>query len=116
VYNDIIINNFMNPSCSKTLSDCNASFEVGNSVCGDRIQVSLNVESGIIVEAAFQAWGCATSVATANVFCQAIKGLPLADIQNKSDAEIDEMLGELEPSQEHCLTILKELYHKVGAS
>lgn len=110
MYNDIIITNFTAPTCSGELTSPDVTFMVGNSVCGDRIEIALNTESQSITEAKFQAWGCATSVATANIFCNAITGKSASQIQQWSVSDMAPLLGELEPSQQHCVAILEGLF------
>jgi nitrogen fixation NifU-like protein len=52
-------------------------------------------------------------VATANIFCTSIHGQTIASIIKRSSSEIAQMLGELEPSQYHCLDILHELHQQL---
>jgi nitrogen fixation NifU-like protein len=64
----------------------------------------------------FQAWGCATSIATANIFCSLINGNEIEMVVNYDRSELDTILGKLEPSQHHCLDILHELHDKLKAT
>lgn len=113
MYNDIIISNFSDPKHASELKNPEVEFEIGNPVCGDRIKIQLLISKDTIKKAVFKAWGCATSVATANIFCNSIEGNEATSCSQRSSAEIKEMLGELEPSQHHCLNILNELHEKL---
>ena len=113
MYNDIIIENFSDPQYSGDLQNPSLELEVGNPVCGDRIRIQMNISDGKISQGVFRAWGCATSVATANIFCTSIHGHTIASIIKRSSSEIAQMLGELEPSQYHCLDILHELHQQL---
>jgi nitrogen fixation NifU-like protein len=115
MYNDIIIDNFSDPQNVGELDSPDMKFEIGNPVCGDRIQVHLDMNEGVVNQACFRAWGCATSVATANIFCSNITGKSIDQIRLVEQPEMDVMLGDLEPSQHHCLHILHELYEAVSA-
>lgn len=113
MFNDIIVQNFSNPTHAAELVQSTNTIELGNPVCGDRIKVQLNIQDGLIQQAAYAAWGCATSLATGNVFCQKIQGTAVADVCNLSKEEIDKMLGDLEPAQHHCLEMLHNLFAKL---
>ncbi len=113
MYNDIIITNFSEPEHSGEIENPHLEFEVGNSVCGDRIKIQIEMDGRKIVRGVFRAWGCATSVATANIFCSLINGNVIETVVNCDKSEFDKMLGELEPSQHHCLDILHELHNKL---
>lgn len=113
MYNDIIIENFSDPKHSREIQNPHLEIEVGNPVCGDRIRIQIEIENQKISQGVFRAWGCATSVATANIFCSSINGKTIETLVNRDRNEIDQMLGELEPSQYHCLDILHELHNKL---
>jgi nitrogen fixation NifU-like protein len=115
MYNDIIIDNFSDPQNVGDLDGADHELEIGNPVCGDRIKVRLSFTNNHINKAVFRAWGCATSVATANIFCSSIEGKTVKDIAQRQPHELEAMLGELEPSQHHCLNILAELHEKLAA-
>lgn len=110
MYNDIVIANFSDPQYSGELQNPHLELEVGNPVCGDRIRIQIEMEGDRITKGVFRAWGCATSVATANIFCSLIHGNEINTLVNCDSSELDTMLGKLEPSQHHCLDILHELH------
>jgi NifU-like protein involved in Fe-S cluster formation len=110
MFNETIVRHFSNPEFAAELDDATASIELGNPVCGDRISVQLQIADGHIRKARYQAWGCATSLAAGNVFCTHINDQPLAAAIATPGAAIDAMLGELDPSQHHCLEMLRTLF------
>lgn len=115
MFNDIIVENFTNPCHQGEIEDAALRLEIGNPVCGDRMLITLEAEAGGQVrQARFRAWGCATSVAAANVFCRYVSGRSLAQLQAVTAAEIAGLLGELEPSQHHCLDMLHKLFGQLA--
>lgn len=116
MYNDIIIANFSDSAYSGELQNPHLELEVGNSVCGDRIQIQIEIEGDLIAKGVFRAWGCATSIATANIFCSLINGQVIDTVVNFDRSELNTMLGKLEPSQHHCLDILHELHEQLKTS
>lgn len=113
MFNDIIVRHFSNATYAAELDAHSAAIELGNPVCGDRIRVQFDVLDRRIKSARFQAWGCATSLATGNIFCAHIDGKSLDEIEQLTRADIADMLGEIEPSQHHCLEMLQSLFTRL---
>ena len=111
MFNEIIVKNFSNPEHAGIIDDPSKVIEIGNPVCGDRIKIMLGEIGDQIVDAKYQAWGCATSLATGNVFCSMIKGKTYGELQHMDTNDIDCSLGSLDPSQMHCLEMLRLLFH-----
>ncbi|MDM5232010.1 iron-sulfur cluster assembly scaffold protein [Lysinibacillus pakistanensis] len=116
MYNSIIVDYFSNPRHSGELTDANMELKIGNSVCGDTIFMSVKVEDGEILDAKYKAYGCATSLATADIFAEFIINKSIEEIKQQPQHEIDKMLGELEPPQMHCLNILHELFEQIRSA
>ncbi len=116
MFNDIIVRHFSNPTHTGELPDASRTLELGNPVCGDRLRVDLRIEDGRIAEARYQAWGCATSRATGNAFCEHVENKSLREAAETDPAAIEALLGELEPSQMHCLEMLRSLFAQLNAS
>ncbi len=113
MFNDIIVSNFSNPVYAAEVDEQAAAIELGNPVCGDRIRVQFEVVDRCIRGARYQAWGCATSLATGNIFCAQIDGKSLDTIEGITHADMQRMLGEIEPSQHHCLEMLDSLFTRL---
>lgn len=116
MFNDIIVRHFSNPTHAGELADASRSIELGNPVCGDRIRVEIRLDGDRIAAARYQAWGCATSLATGNAFCAHIEDKSLGEAAGASPATIEALLGELEPSQMHCLEMLRALFAQLHPS
>ncbi|MDP5272823.1 iron-sulfur cluster assembly scaffold protein [Chengkuizengella axinellae] len=113
MYNSVIVDHFTNPSNTGEITDKDIQIKIGNSVCGDTIFIDIKLDRDHIINAKFKAYGCATSIATADIFSEYIIGKSFKEIQDISVTERKEMLGELDPSQMHCLHILEELFTKL---
>lgn len=113
MFNDIIVENFSNPTFAEELPDASVVMELGNPVCGDRIRVQLQLADGLVQKARYQAWGCATSLATGNIFCGYLEAKPIADVVSTPDEHVEHLMGELEPSQHHCLEMLRALFEQL---
>lgn len=116
MYNDLIVENFSSPEYVGEIENPDFILKLGNPVCGDTIHVFVTMVDDKVSEIRFQSWGCATSIATANIFCAAINDKTVDEINATQVSDVDNMLGELEPSQYHCLEMLRSLYEKFSSS
>ena len=115
MYNSIIIENFTNPKNAAALTDYSFIVNTGNPVCDDRISIWVKIENNTIVETGQKAYGCATSLATASIFSEYIKGKTVEAIVKAANIpqKATDLLGELEPSQMHCYEIFNELFENL---
>ena len=88
---------------------------LSNPVCGDKVDIFINYnkEEDKFVQARFQAWGCTTSLAMSNIFCEYIENNPVSEIRAISNDDIRQLLGKLEPSQQHCTDMLISLFSQL---
>jgi nitrogen fixation NifU-like protein len=115
MFNEIVIENFMSPTHQGQVAEPDITLELGNPACGDRVIVTLHVdEKHNITNPRFKAWGCATSLAMANVFCRHIDGKDLRTLSPMSPESISRLLGALDPSQRHCLDMLEDLFSQLS--
>ena len=57
-----------------------ASARGDNPMCGDRVSVFIRREGDRVVEAGFEARGCEICLASADLMCGAVDGLPVTDV------------------------------------
>jgi nitrogen fixation NifU-like protein len=114
MYNELIVENFSSPGYSGEMESPDFALELGNPVCGDKLEIKARIEDGLLLNPCFQAWGCATSIATANIFCRYIDGKSIDEVRSTESGIVENMLGELDPSQHHCLEMLSELFSQTS--
>ncbi|MFQ5670882.1 MAG: Fe-S cluster assembly sulfur transfer protein SufU [Acidobacteriota bacterium] len=81
LYQDVILDHGRRPRNFRLPERPSHQAEGFNPLCGDRIQLSLEVEDGRIREAGFQGSGCAISTASASMMTEAVKGRSLEDVE-----------------------------------
>lgn len=74
LYQELIIDHNRKPRNRGRLEHANRHAEGYNPLCGDRIDVYLNVEDDVVKEVKFEGSGCAISTASASLMTQSIKG------------------------------------------
>lgn len=112
LYRQVIMDHYKNPRNKGILDDSSLSINMNNPTCGDRIQLSLKIENGIVVDARHDGEGCSISMSSASMMTQAIKGkktedaLRLAqifsDMMQGKDVDTDEDLGDIEALHGVC--------------
>jgi nitrogen fixation NifU-like protein len=81
LYQQVILDHNRKPRNFRKLEGANRTAEGYNPLCGDQITLSLDVEDGVIKDAAFQGTGCAISKAAASMMTASVIGKPAAEAQ-----------------------------------
>lgn len=74
LYQEMILDHNRNPRNFRVIDPCTHHAEGYNPLCGDQIEVYVNIENGIITDVSFQGDGCAISTASSSMMTDAIKG------------------------------------------
>lgn len=94
IYREQIIDLYENPLNYGQLAAFDFSYEEDNPLCGDVVRIDVKLDSsGRVVDVGWEGNGCAISQASASLLTEAIKGLPLADVQQFSKEQLLELLG-----------------------
>jgi len=93
LYRQVIMDHYKNPRNKGKLDDDALSVEMNNPSCGDRIQLHMKVEDGIVEDIKFEGEGCSISMSSASMMTQAIKGKKLTDALTMAELFSDMMLG-----------------------
>ncbi|WP_075982783.1 Fe-S cluster assembly sulfur transfer protein SufU [Bacillus massilinigeriensis] len=86
LYRQVIMDHYKNPRNKGVLEDDTVTINMNNPTCGDRIQLTLKVEDGKVVDARFDGEGCSISLSSASMMTQAIKGKNIKDALKLSEA------------------------------
>ncbi|ETI70553.1 Fe-S cluster assembly sulfur transfer protein SufU [Neobacillus vireti] len=93
LYRRVIMDHYKKPRNRGVLEDGSHTINMNNPTCGDRIQLSLKVEDGIVVDAKQEGEGCSISMSSASMMTQAIKGKKVEDALVLSKVFSDMMQG-----------------------
>jgi nitrogen fixation NifU-like protein len=81
LYQQVILDHNKNPKNFKKIEHASHTSEGYNPLCGDRIDVYLQVEDGQIKDIGFQGSGCAISKASASVMTTELKGKSVSEAE-----------------------------------
>jgi nitrogen fixation protein NifU and related proteins len=76
-YTAALLEHFRRPRNFGSLDDPDASFEVLNPLCGDRIRMELAAAGGTITQVRFRGDACAICIAATSLLTEMIQGRPL---------------------------------------
>lgn len=93
MYREVILEHYKYPHNAGTLEHPDITHEEHNPLCGDRIRIDLQVESGIITDVRFQGRGCAISQASASLLTDEIKGKALANVRMLNKDDLLDLIG-----------------------
>ena len=81
LYQQVILDHNKNPRNFKKIENANHFAEGYNPLCGDRLNIYVELEGGRIKDISFQGSGCAISKASASLMSSIVKGLPVEEAE-----------------------------------
>jgi nitrogen fixation NifU-like protein len=109
LYRDLILDHYRHPHNKGHLANATAKSEGFNPLCGDEIEVELELDGGLIKDVSYGGRGCSISQASGSMMTEAVKGrtkdeaMHIAEafkrLMTNPDEEAAEELGDLEAFQ-----------------
>jgi len=111
-YSDKVVDHYTNPRNVGTLDKSKNTVGtglVGAPECGDvmRLQIEVNRETGIIVDAKFKTFGCGSAIASSSLATEWLKGKSIGEALQIDNMEIVEELA-LPPVKIHCSVLAED--------
>ena len=95
LYQQVILDHNKSPRNFRVIENANHHSEGYNPLCGDRIDIYLDVKKGIVEDISFQGKGCAISKASASLMSSMVKGKPVKEAEKLFEKFHDLITGKL---------------------
>ena len=82
LYQEVILDHNKRPRNFRTIEGASHHAEGYNPLCGDRLNLYVQVDGNVIRDVAFQGSGCAISKASASLMTDAVKGQTVAEARS----------------------------------
>lgn len=102
LYNDTVMDHFMNPRNVGELENPDGTGTYGSPVCGDMMQIQIKVDGEVITDAKFKTFGCGSAIASSSMATSMIIGKTVEEALKISNKQIIDELGGLPAVKVHC--------------
>ena len=108
LYSEKVMDHFMNPRNVGTIENASGVGEIGNAKCGDIMKIYLKIENDVIVDVKFETFGCGSAIASSSMATEMIKGKPISEAMQLTNAAVAEALDGLPAHKMHCSVLAEE--------
>ena len=110
LYREIILDHYRTPRNRGELAPPAVRAEGHNPLCGDEIQVYLDVVDGVVNDIKVSGQGCSISQSSASMMSQAVKGKPLSEVRAivrrfKGMMSVDEVDDDADPTADDAVKL-----------
>ncbi len=96
IYQEMILDHYKHPRNAELLADDPVLADEENPMCGDRIQLTCQINDEQIEAVRYKISGCAVSRASASMMSEALQGLPIEEANDLIEQFVAAMRGERE--------------------
>lgn len=103
IYQEHVLDHYEDPFHRGHCPGCTHRDQGNNPLCGDVVQVELEIHDGKIQDAWFEGTGCCISQASASMLVEKIQGKSLEEVEKFSAKDMLELFGpRLTPNRQKC--------------
>ncbi|UCG70837.1 MAG: Fe-S cluster assembly scaffold protein NifU [Thermoplasmata archaeon] len=111
-YSKKVMEHFTNPRNVGKIEDADGYGKVGNPVCGDLMEIFINVEDDKIKDIKFRTFGCGSAIATSSMVTELAKGMRLDEAMKITRNDVANELDGLPPKKMHCSNLAADALHE----
>ena len=111
MYNEKVLDHFINPRNVGSIENADGVGEVGNPVCGDMMTFYIKVKDDKIDDVKFKTFGCGAAIAVSSMVSEMAKGKTLDEAMKITNKDVAVKLGGLPDNKMHCSNLGAEALH-----
>ena len=108
MFSEKLLEHFQNPRNVGELTGARAKVEVSNPVCGDVLQLSANVEEGLVREVRFLCRGCTAAIACGSLLTEMMMGKNLRELHTVTAKTVADGIGGLPEASLHAALLAED--------
>ena len=108
MYTEKVKDHFYNPRNVGEIKDADGVGTVGNSVCGDVMNIFIKVKGERITDIKFKTFGCAAAIASSSITTEIVKGKTLDEAMKLTRDDVANELGGLPAVKMHCSNLASD--------
>lgn len=112
MYNETVMDHFMNPRNVGEIVDADGVGEVGNPACGDIMAFYIKVKDDVLEDVKFKTFGCGAAIAVSSMVSEMAKGKSLDDAMKITNNSVIEALEGLPKKKHHCSNLGADALHR----
>lgn len=102
MYNETIIDHFLNPRCVGELADANGVGTIGDPDCGDFLRIYVRMHEDVVADISFLCQGCPAAIASGSATCELALGKTIHEAAHITEETVSKHLGGLPGEKVHC--------------
>ena len=110
-YSKKVMGHLMNPRNVGTIENPDGHGKVGTPVCGDLMEMYIEVKDDVISDIKFQTFGCGSAIATSSMVTELAKGMHVDEAMKITRNDVATELDGLPPRKMHCSNLAADALH-----
>jgi nitrogen fixation NifU-like protein len=110
-YSETFKDHLAHPRNAGELADADATAELTNPACGDRLRLTLRIDDGRISAARFLAYGCPPTIACGSALTEMLEGITTEEAASITRQQLIKFLDGLPARKTHAAALAIETLH-----
>jgi nitrogen fixation NifU-like protein len=102
LYSKKVVEEFSNPANVGVIEDADGVGEIGSTIDGDIINISIKVKDNILEDVKFKTFGCVVAISTSSAVTRLAKGKTVDEAMEITDEDVINYLDGLPEGKDRC--------------